>query len=240
MYSTKYPRMGIILTLLIGSCITFPYTAQAETRQDLRQIADTVITFLKDENNGHVSNDEIQIGVIDPRLRLPVCPIDLKAFLPEGSPRRGRTTVGVRCIGAVAWKIYVPARVKIMQKVTVLKRPVMRGQQLTAADLILEERDIVNYANGYIDSISDAVKHIMRRPATIGTILTPRMLKMITLVHRGKTVIIKANNSSLQVSMGGKALMDGAAGDRIRVQNLRSKRIIEATVSGANQVTVDM
>ncbi|HED12621.1 MAG TPA: flagellar basal body P-ring formation protein FlgA [Gammaproteobacteria bacterium] len=236
----KNQVFGILLPLLAWLFLVTAGSAQADNIQSLRQIADAVKSFLVTENNGRISIDKISIGVIDPRLRLPACPNPLQAFLPTGSPSRGRTTVGVRCSGTVTWKIYVSARVRIMQKVVVLKHPVMRGQQLSLQDLLLEERDISNYSNGYIAQINDAVQHIMRRPATIGTILTPRMLKAITLVHRGKNVVIVAKDSSFLVRMSGKALMNGAKGERIKVQNLRSKRIIEATVSGANQVTVDL
>jgi len=226
--------------LLIWIMLVIGNTAQADNHQSLRQIADVVKTFLTTENNNLVSTDQISIGVIDPRLRLPNCLTPLQAFLPAGSPSRGRTTVGVRCSGKVAWKIYVPAQVKIMQQVVVLKHPVMRGQQLLPEDLALEERDISNYSGGYLARINDAIKRVMRRPAAIGTVLTSRMLQAVILVHRGKNVVIIAKNNNFQVRMSGKALMNGASGERIRVQNLRSKRIIEATVSGANLVTVDL
>ncbi len=240
MNQSKYHILGVLLLIPVWIYLLTGNPVHAGEKQSLRQIADVVKSFLVTENNNHISTDNIRIGVIDPRLRLPTCPIDLQAFLPAGSPARGRTTVGVRCSSRIAWKIYVPAQVKIMHKVVVLKYPVMRGQQLSRKDLLLEDRDISNYSGGYIAQIKDAEQHIMRLPASLGTVLTPRMLKAVTLVYRGKSIVIVAKSSSLQVRMSGKALMSGAAGERIKVQNLRSKRIIEATVSGPNQVTVDL
>jgi flagella basal body P-ring formation protein FlgA len=43
---------------------------------------------------------------------------------------------------------------------------------------------------------------------------------------------------NMYLSTQGKAVQDGAKGEVIRVQNLESNRIVEATVIGTNQVAV--
>jgi len=50
------------------------------------------------------------------------------------------------------------------------------------------------------------------------------------------TMVLQTSNMVL--STQGKAVQDGAKGEVIRVQNIESNRIVDATVVGSNQVAV--
>ncbi|GAB4365224.1 MAG: hypothetical protein Kow0060_22580 [Methylohalobius crimeensis] len=50
--------------------------------------------------------------------------------------------------------------------------------------------------------------------------------------------MIRARGGGLDVRMGGHALMDGGLGERIRVRNDRSQRVVEGVVRGPNEVRV--
>ena len=52
------------------------------------------------------------------------------------------------------------------------------------------------------------------------------------------TVTIVLQTDAMTLTAQGRASEDGAKGDTIRVVNLRSKKTIEAVVSGADQVTI--
>ena len=58
------------------------------------------------------------------------------------------------------------------------------------------------------------------------------------MVKKGKRVIIKAMNQSMQLSTLGKVLEDGKAGDQVKVMNISSGREILATVEGPGIVQV--
>jgi flagella basal body P-ring formation protein FlgA len=64
------------------------------------------------------------------------------------------------------------------------------------------------------------------------------LLKRANLVKRGSKVEIIANFDGLDVRMRGEALADGGRGDRIRVKNLSSGRVVTGTVSGSGVVHV--
>ena len=51
---------------------------------------------------------------------------------------------------------------------------------------------------------------------------------------------IIAEKGGMQIKTNGRALQDGALNDMIRVQNIRSQRIISAVVSAVGQVKVEM
>jgi flagella basal body P-ring formation protein FlgA len=53
-------------------------------------------------------------------------------------------------------------------------------------------------------------------------------------------VEIIAEKGGMQIKTNGRALQDGSLNDMIRVQNIRSQRIISAVVSAVGQVKVEM
>ena len=62
----------------------------------------------------------------------------------------------------------------------------------------------------------------------------------ICLICKGDTVLITANNTAVSVSVAGIALNDGGKGDKIRVQNNASRRIIDAVVTNHGTVKVGL
>ena len=60
----------------------------------------------------------------------------------------------------------------------------------------------------------------------------------ICLVCRNDSVLIRAGQSGLAIVTTGKALSDGAIGDEIRVQNSKSKRIIDGVITAVGEVSV--
>jgi flagella basal body P-ring formation protein FlgA len=57
-------------------------------------------------------------------------------------------------------------------------------------------------------------------------------------VERGAAVTMIYAADGLSLTLRAKALASGAQGDVIAVQNLQSKRVVNAVVSGPSQVTV--
>ena len=63
-------------------------------------------------------------------------------------------------------------------------------------------------------------------------------VKAPTVISRGQSVTIKSFAGGLTVTMKGKALGNARAGDRIWVQNERSKKRVEGIVSSSGDVLV--
>ncbi len=206
--------------------------------QDLHQIRTAVRDFLFAQNGSLSSREDVAVGVIDPRLRLAPCGDTLDLFLPAGSTTVGNTTVGVRCHAPAPWLIYVSARVKLYRPVLVTTRALPRQTVLTSADIRIARRDVGGLTAGYLDTPAQAVGRVLSRPMAVGTILDPRALENQRLIRRGERVTIIAQAGGLTVQVAGKSLMDGAAGERIRVKNLSSGRIVEGAVSGSGTVRV--
>lgn len=173
---------------------------------------------------------EVEVGRLDSRLRLAACDRPLETFDSPNGLNRGRGVVGVTCSGSTPWKIYVPVRLALIDAVVVTRRPVVRGQALTAADLMLDEVDIAAQRHPVYRRIEDVIGLRSKRQLDSGDILHANLLKRARLVRRGGAVQIVAAGDGLLVSMRGEAMGDGGRGDRVRVKNLASGRVITGTV----------
>ncbi len=183
---------------------------------------------------------EVGVGRLDPRLRVPRCDRGLEAFLPAGSRLPGMATVGVRCAGPHPWLVYVPVTVRLYEEVLVARRNLPRGTRLEADDLELARRDVAPLTGGYLRDPAAARGKVLRRPVALGQVLAPGWLKAETLVRRGERVTLLARGGGMEVRMAGRALRDGAEGERIPVRNLSSRRVVEGQVVARSTVEVPL
>ncbi len=205
---------------------------------DLDDVRAAVRAFLVANVGGIESPEQVEVGIVDPRLRLAPCGQPLKVFFSAGGAGAGNTTVGVRCLGPSPWLIYVPGRVNVYRNVVVTTRAIPRRSVIGEADVRLERREVSNQTAGYLEAPQLAVGRVARRPMSIGSVIEPAALRNRRLVRRGERVTILADTGRLVVQMKGKALMDGASGERVRVENLSSGRIVEGTVTASGQIRV--
>ena len=182
----------------------------------------------------------VTVGKLDSRLKLKKCSKRLQAFLPKGSRKIGKTTVGVKCKGAKPWSLHIPVTISIFGDVLVAKRQLHKGDVLSASDLKLEKHDLANLPHGYIEEISISTGMKVKRRVTPGTVITPSMLKKPRIISRGQKITILAHLGRMQVRMEGKALAHGAAGERIQVMNLKSNKKLEGVITDKGEVKVDI
>ena len=182
----------------------------------------------------------VTVGRLDSRLQLARCSEKLQAFAPPGRKTTGRTTVGVRCTGRKPWSLYVPVTISIMGKAVVATRDLVRGDFITAADVRLEQQDLTRLHSGYLGALDLAVGKRVKRTIRRGGIIKPTQIAAPTMIKKGAEVTITAKSNSILVKTKGKALSSGGPGERIRVRNLSSNKVLEATVVRAGVVQVDL
>jgi len=151
---------------------------------------------------------------------------------------QARSTVGVTCAGSVHWTVYVPVTVESKINVLVLTRAVNRDARLTAADVTVETRRTAGPGNAYLTAPAELNGRTVRRPLAAGTTLSVDMFTPDLIVRRGQAVTLLSSGSAVEVRANGRAMVDGAAGARIQVQNLSSMRVVEGVVESADLVRV--
>ncbi len=175
---------------------------------------------------------------LDQRLKLPLCPNPLQIFTQTGSLKAGRNSIGVRCISKKKWTIFTGAQIRSYRKVLVLTRPIRRGEIITENQLAYEKRDVSNLHRGYILNSKKIINKQAKRHLSAGIVITGDNFAEPQLIKRGENVNIQAKSPYFHISMAGIAMMDGRKGQHIRVKNIKSKRIIQATVEKPGQVSV--
>lgn len=181
---------------------------------------------------------EVSVGSLDSRLRLAACDRPLTTYDSPNGLNGGRGVVGVRCEGSRPWKLFVPVQLAQIEAVVVSRRPLVRGETLDAADLALAEVDVSDLHRPYFTRIEDLVGMRSKRTVDSGEVLHAGLLDREKLVRRGSQVEILASGGGLQVRMRGKAMADGGRGDRVKVKNLNSGRVISGTVAGPGVIEV--
>jgi flagella basal body P-ring formation protein FlgA len=231
--------IAALFFLTCGVVAAADETAAGGTESHAR-IAQAAKVFLRKQLEGHSGRIEISMGAIDSRMRLIHCDRPLQTFLPPGGRLIGNASVGVRCDGPETWTLYVPARVSLIEDVLVARTYLPRGALLTTDQFEIAAREVSGAPQGYLTDGEAAVGMILKSPIQPGALISPAALKKPTLIRRGDQVDIVSRTGLLEVRMKGSALGDGAEGDRIRVRNSNSRRVVEGVVNEAGLVVVQM
>ncbi len=210
----------------------------AQTVQSLEAIRTAVKEYLIEHNTPGQGRQEIVVGKLDPRLRLVACDRKLDIFRPSGSHMRGNTTVGVSCQSNKPWKLYVPVSIKIYKPVLAASRYLPRGTVIKAQDLQIVDGDVATLGRGYFTEYDHVVGKVVKQAMMAGRIVDPYHIDNPKIVRRGESVTILASSAGFEIRMKGKAMMDGTAGDLIKVKNLKSRRIVEGKVVSTGVVKV--
>lgn len=226
---------ALCVTLLGIAAVSPADDAAVQSHDSIRETARQHVLAQVDRFPGR---PEISVGSLDSRLRLAACDLPLTSYDSPNGLNGGRGVVGVRCEGSRPWKLYVPVQLALLEPVVVSRRPVARGQPVSAEDLMLSEVDTTTLHKAYFSRIDDVVGLNSKRDIASGTTLHAGMLERATLVKRGAQVEIVALTDGLQVRMRGKAMADGGRGDRVKVKNTYSGRVVTGTVAAAGVIHV--
>jgi flagellar basal body P-ring formation protein FlgA len=230
-----YRPAFVIITLLAAGNTVHAATVPSHPLEDIRE---TARAYLAGESPNGASRLEVEVGRLDPRLRLKHCEVPLAAYLAPGARTSGHTSVGVRCDGATPWTLFVPAIVRHEYSVVVAARPIARGEIVDAAALSSSTRLLPSAPTGLIGDPASAVGRAAVREIAAGTLLSSNLIKAAQTIKRGQSVTLSLASGAVAVRVAGTALRDGALGERIPVRNLNSKRVVEGVILDAGIVEV--
>ncbi|MGM1041245.1 MULTISPECIES: flagellar basal body P-ring formation chaperone FlgA [Stenotrophomonas maltophilia group] len=165
-------------------------------------------------------------------LRLPICGSALQV------QPTANTTVEVSCPDAGGWRLFVPVKVRRNQTVLVLNRGIGTGETLTAADITTAQRDAARIAGAVLSDPNAAIGRVARRPLQAGALLSNNDLVVQRLIKRGDNVSLVSRRGSVEVRIAGRAMGDAGENERVSVENLSSRRIVQGTVDAAGDVIV--
>lgn len=228
--------MRRLLTFLL---ITFAFNGfvQASNNiQSLKEIRDTAKKFLEEKQTSADNREiEITIGKIDSRMRLAKCDAGLEAFFPQHARTQGKTTVGIRCLGTVAWKIFVSVEIAEYQTVWVAQRHISTAETISASDVERKKVKLSLLRKSPIEDLSAIVNTSPIRSIRAGAVL---LEGNICLVCKGAKVKVTTQNQFMSILVDGIAMGNATLGETAQVKNSKSKRTFGAVVTGKNKLIV--
>ncbi|HEY0973317.1 MAG TPA: flagellar basal body P-ring formation chaperone FlgA [Solimonas sp.] len=223
---------GLFAALALSMGLPGPASAQDDTEplERLRSVARAAVAAQA------APTARIEADALDPRLRLPACAEAPLAQVP--AQRAATVTVALRCDAPVQWTVHVPVRVRDLRPILVLKQPVRAGEIAGDEHFIVQERDVATLPFGHLDDPDALRGRQFRRALAAGAAPAPADLEAPRWVQRGQPVQIRGRAGGIEVRAEGKALADGAAGHRVRVENRGSRRVVEGVVAAPGVVEV--
>lgn len=217
---TFLPRLPLFLVALVT--LAAVASAAAAGFQPVDTIRSAALSALADDASAEAT--------LDPALRMPQCGQALQAR------QTGSGTVEVSCPSG--WRLFVPVRVSRSQQVLVLARGVAAGQTISEDMFTLERRDASRIAGAALTEPAAAVGRAARRTLMAGSVLSASDLVAARVVRRGDTISLVSRQAGIEVRMTGRALGDAGERERVSVENLSSRRVVQGVVNADGEVLV--
>lgn len=237
----KRPSAGVVrnfvVSVVISPALSLPAVASANQFHDLQSLQASVASFLTDYYAAtQAEKIEIDVADLDRRLTLAQCEMPLSFTLNDSSNSGGNLTVHTRCEGAVPWSIYVPAQVSVFRELLVASRNLVRGDIVSRADVVSEIVNTSQLRQGQISETDSVIGQEVKRPISKGEPFRNASLDSPMVIKRGDPVIIELQSGSISVNSNGTAMANGRIGERIRIRNSQSDRIVSGQVVAAGRV----
>jgi flagella basal body P-ring formation protein FlgA len=182
--------------------------------------------------------NKVMISGIPQGYKSPECkkPLDVKS---TNALRLGPNSIEVSCPQRSSWSLMLNADIEVWRDVVVLRDHLSRGQKVKNSSVVLQQRNIGNLRRGYYTEINGIIGNVSKRSLKAGTAISPGMIDLPIIVKRGQTVTLRAERPGFAVNMKGLALRKGRKGDRIKVENSNSSRVLFGTIVDSDIVLID-
>ncbi len=186
---------------------------------------------------GTTARVELQVGQLDPRLRLAPCQ-RIEPLLPPRAAAWGRMRIALRCVeGPKRWQVWLPVTVKVLAPALLPVRALPAGTVLAAEHLQTGEVDWAETAQAPLARAEQVLGRTLDRAWQPGRPLQPADLRQRHWFTAGDTVKLLARGSGFAVSGEAQALGPGIEGQPVRVR-LGSGRVLTGRAVGERQVEV--
>ncbi|WP_430459845.1 flagellar basal body P-ring formation chaperone FlgA [Thalassolituus sp. LLYu03] len=149
----------------------------------------------------------------------------------------GRNGLEISC-AAPYWKQHLAVQLHVYREVAVLARAVAADAVVSDDDLSYVRQDTGELSKGFFTGDDPLSGQVMRRTQRAGTVVTPDMVEPPVVIERGDAVQILVSRPGIRIEMKGTALESARTGERLRVRNDQSQKVLTATAVRAGLVQV--
>jgi len=141
--------------------------------------------------------------------------------------------------GAKTRRWYVPVRVHWWTKAMLAARDIPAHTRIDASMLKSGRVDMAGISGNKWTTPEALIGTKTTRPLHAGQILLSSNIMRPSLLKSGDQITLIRTIGGIKVTATGKVLRNAGIGDRVRVQNLRSKEVIQATILDAHTASVE-
>jgi flagella basal body P-ring formation protein FlgA len=132
----------------------------------------------------------------------------------------------------------VTGRAVELVEVPVTARAIERGAVITERDLVWREVAANDLRRSELTDVAAIVGQAARRRLRADDTIARTDVEAPVLVERNSLVVLRLETPRMRLSVRGRALADGAAGEIVRVRNAASKRTVAGLVQPDGSVVV--
>ena len=119
-----------------------------------------------------------------------------------------------------------------------MRESLNRGDVIGERDIDMIDIPQKDLATNVILKPDDLMGMTPRQVVLAGQPINSNQVQAPIIINRGDIVTMQFNANGLQLTAQGKALENGAKGDKIRVENVSSNKTIIAQVTNTKEVTL--
>lgn len=199
--------------------------------------------LIRDYIKGHSPwGDDVEIEILNGRnLIVPENDFSWRIEATRSQDFLGTVLFSLKTIsrGRESSAYWVSARLRVWREVAVSNRTLAKGEAIGSADYRWEKREITPFIRNALLNRESVNGLRTGRVVAANSVLTGDLLEKEWLVRRGEPASLQVAARNLAVTLRVIPLADGELGQRIRVSNENSRKIIYARVSGPNLLEVE-
>ncbi len=202
--------------------------------------ADIVSGYIRKKLAGLGSGATLKNVIVSKDLILPAGSVEYRVINEKHADYSGRMAVYVDFTVDACFHKKIRALVDIerLGNVVVTSRPLGRHKIITRDDLAVQRVDISKLSVNVISEPDRVIGRRTKRSIDPSTILRTDLVELPPIVKRGDVVTIIAESGALRVTALGKIKKRGHRGERLKVMNLDTKKVIYARVIDSSTVRV--
>ncbi len=209
------------------------------TKEDITRVVSDFIYANTPWEREKVKIRDIRVrdGVILPKGKItyrvePLKNTDFKGSVP--------LPLHFRVNGSFQKRILVTADIEVSAEVVVTKRPLRRFRRITEDDIEMREKNLAELPRNIIFDHEEVLGKRAKRNIGANSVLRSDLIEFPPLVKRGDVVRLIAESGGLMITtLGMVKQREGRRGERIRIENIDSKKSLYGRVVDAGTVRVD-
>ncbi|KFZ38203.1 hypothetical protein HR45_06805 [Shewanella mangrovi] len=151
----------------------------------------------------------------------------------------GRVGYRIECVDNERWTSRAIAEVHLWADVLVATKALERDTQIALADIKLSSVDLAKVNAEPLFAPLAAANKLVRRRIHAGQVISAYLLENPMIVKRGDIVTMVVDIDGFSASTRGTAMEDAKLGERVKVKNNSSGKVVEGKVLKGGQVAVD-